>query len=194
MGGAVEIRLKQLREVVRLWWVKLSLFIVAVLAIGALSGYRVNVSRSLPLGLYRVIGDSTAVKRGSIVIVCLPEAWSRFALQRGILGPGRCPGGSYGLGKLVVAVEGDIVTLSPDRGIVNGESLANGQTLNRDRLGRVLPHYLWGTYTLRAGEIWLYACHPAAFDSRYFGPASVASIKSVIASTITVPQENNCQG
>lgn len=187
MRRTVEAGFNELRNAARPWWIRLCLVIVALLAGGVLGGYRVNVSRSLPLGLYRVIGNKTAVERGSIVIVCLPEAWSRFAVQRQILGPGHCTGGSYGLGKIVVAVEGDIVTLSRNRLTVNGVPLPNGRTVARDALGGPMPHYPWATYILASGSIWLYACHSLAFDSRYFGPVRAASVESVIAPVVTRP-------
>src|SRR5690606_22512494 len=111
--------------------------------------------------------DRNAVERGSIVVACLSETWSRFALQRGILGPGTCPGGSYPLGKMVIAVEGDVITVSPERLLIGNAPLANSASLRRDRYGEPMPQYPDGRYNLRAGEVWLYSCHAAAFDSRY---------------------------
>src|SRR5688572_30773362 len=109
---------QSLRQAVRPWWMKLALLILGALGTSVYAGFRLNVSGSLPVGIYRVVDDTRVVERGSIVVVCLSERWSRFAAERGILGPGRCPGGSYGLGKVVVAIEGDLVTLSQDRLLV----------------------------------------------------------------------------
>jgi conjugative transfer signal peptidase TraF len=187
---AAEARLARLHCVMRLWWIKISILIVAVLGIGVLAGYRVNVSSSLPLGLYRALGDATAIRRGSIVVVCLPEAWSRFALKRRILGSGQCAGGSYGLGKFVVAVEGDVVTLSRDELIINGKGFDNFRTLDRDRAGRGVPHFPWGIYTLGPGEVWLYSPHRSAFDSRYFGPVKAARVKSVVLPVLAQPADS----
>ncbi|MET0399127.1 MAG: conjugative transfer signal peptidase TraF [Longimicrobiaceae bacterium] len=170
-----------LREVCREWWVQAALLAVALLGAGVLAGFRVNVTRSYPLGLYRVVGDASAVERGSVVIVCLPPDWARFALRRGILGPGHCEGGSYGLGKMVLAVGGDVVELRRDRLAVNGVPVRGSRTLEQDSRGRPMPHYAWGRYALRQGEVWLYSSyHVAAFDSRYFGPVTVTRIQAVI--------------
>lgn len=179
--------LAALREMGREWWVRISLLAVVVLGAGMAAGFRVNVSRSLPLGLYRIVGDRSTVGRGSIVIVCLPREWTRFALQREILGPGHCDGGSYGLGKMVFAVGGDVVELRRDGLTINGTPIPNSHTLERDSRGRPLPHYPWGTYILQIGSVWLFSpYHPAAFDSRYFGPVSTSSIRSAIRPVWTV--------
>ncbi len=175
------VNLAVLREVCRERWLRIALLGVALLGAGALAGFRVNVTRSYPLGLYRVGGDASAVERGSVVIVCLPPEWARFALRREILGPGHCEGGSYGLGKMVLAMGGDQVELRRDGLAVNRAPVPNGRTLERDSRGQRMPHYPWGRYTLRPGEVWLYSpYHPGAFDSRYFGPVTVTRIQAVI--------------
>ena len=170
-----------LRVVCRERWVRAAFFGVALLGAGLLAGFRVNVTRSYPLGLYQVVGDASAAQRGSVVIVCLPPEWVRFAMRRDILGSGHCDGGSYGLGKMVLAVGGDVVELRPDGLSVNGVPVPNGTPLERDSRGRPIPHYVWGRHALRQGEVWIYSpYHVAAFDSRYFGPVTVTRIQAVI--------------
>lgn len=173
--------LRALEEVCREGWVRAALLVVVFLAAGVMAGFRVNVTRSYPLGLYRVVGNASAVERGSVVIVCLPPEWARFALQREILGPGHCEGGSYGLGKMVLATGGDVVELRRDGLTLNGHPVPNSRTLKWDSHGRPMPHYSWGMHVLRPGEVWLFSpYHPAAFDSRYFGPVSTSRIRSVV--------------
>lgn len=139
-----------------------------IVVLGSL-GFRVNLTASLPLGVYRV--DSEPPSRGSIVQVCLPRDVADFARRRGYLGPGSCPGGVRPLGKAVLAVEGDLVTLSHDEIRVNGAAVPNSGTVSEDSHGRALPHHPWGQHKLRAGEIWLFSpYHLNAYDSRYFGP------------------------
>jgi conjugative transfer signal peptidase TraF len=173
--------LRALEEVYREGWVRAALLVVVFLGAGVIAGFRVNVTRSYPLGLYRVVGNASAAEWGSVVIVCLPPEWARFALRRGILGPGHCEGGSYGLGKMVLAMGGDVVELRRDGLTLNGHPVPNSRILMRDSHGRPMPHYSWGTHVLRPGEVWLFSpYHPAAFDSRYFGPISISRVRSVI--------------
>ena len=170
----------ELLEVLGEWWARLALAVVTILILGTIGGFRVNVTRSLPIGLYRVVGDAASVRRGSVVIVCLPKVWGRFALQRSILGPGHCGGNSYGIGKLVVAVEGDVIDLHRESLAINGVALPFVRALERDRLGRIMPHFPWGRHVLGPTQVWLFSPHRAAFDSRYFGPVSISSVRAVV--------------
>lgn len=169
-----------LRRVGGEWWARLALIALAVVVLGVIAGFRINVTPSLPIGLYRAVGDSAAVHRGAVVIVCLSKVWNRFALQRSILGRGTCDGGSYGIGKLVLALEGDVVELRQESLLINGTSIPFDGTREHDRFDRRMPHYSWGKHLLGPGEIWLFSPHPAAFDSRYFGPVSVSHVRSVV--------------
>lgn len=182
-----QARLATLARTCREPWARVCIVLVALLCAAALGGLRINVSRSYPVGLYRVAGDAALVQRGSVVIVCLPVEWARFARQRGILGPGHCEGGTYGLGKMVLAVKGDVVELHRERIIVNGSTVPQSRTLHWDSRGRPLPQYPPGKYILRDGEIWLFSpFHPGAFDSRYFGPVSVQQVHATVAPLWTI--------
>lgn len=176
-----------LKEAAQPWWMKLALLLAVSLGASALAGFRLNVSDSLPLGIYRVVNNISAVERGSIAVVCLPETWSRFASRRRILGSGTCPYGVHGLGKFVVAVEGDVVTITHDKILVGNTLLENGTTIDRDDLGRPIPHHPRGRYTLQAGVVWLYSCHPSAFDSRYFGPVLIETISYIVRPVLIEP-------
>ena len=63
---------------------------------------------SLPTGFYRP-SFPDALARGDLVRVCLPEAHAAPALERGYLNPGRCPGSTELLAKVLVALPGDTV-------------------------------------------------------------------------------------
>jgi conjugative transfer signal peptidase TraF len=187
--------LAAIRDAIQPWWMKLALLMLGALILGVLAGFRINVSESLPLGIYRVVGDGRSVERGSIVVVCLPGTWSRFALERAILGRGDCPGGTYGLGKIVVAVEGDEVIIFRDRLLIGATLMISGAILERDEHGPI-PHHPWGRHTLRRGQIWLYSCHPSAFDSRYFGPVNEEAIVWTVRPVLTKGAwlDRSCRG
>ena len=151
----------------------------AAIALLGVFGFRFNLTKSLPLGVYRV--SPAAVVRGSIVHVCLPRQVAEFARERGYLGPGSCPSGVRPLGKAVLALEGDVVTLRPDGIQVNGETVPRSAIVPRDSRGRPLPHHPWGEHRLGSGEIWLFSPYrPNAYDSRYFGPVKVEQVISVL--------------
>lgn len=150
----------------------------SVIVILGMLGFRFNVSTSLPRGVYLVTSDPPS--RGSIVYVCLAHGEARLARSRGYLGPGSCPGDVRPLGKLVLAVAGDVVTLSRDDTRVNGTVVPNSAAASEDSHGRPLPRYPWGDHRLGANEFWLFSSRGNAYDSRYFGPVKSSQIVSVL--------------
>lgn len=150
-----------------------------VIALLGSLGFRFNLTPSLPVGVYRVTAETAG--RGAIVNVCLPRELAEFARERGYLGPGSCEGGVRPLGKAVLALGGDVVTLRPEGIRVNGAVVPRSATAPVDRRGRPLPHYPWGEYRLGAGQIWLFSPHqPNSYDSRYFGPVKLDEVVSVL--------------
>jgi conjugative transfer signal peptidase TraF len=150
------------------------LFVAAILIILAaafLAGFRVNLTGSIPLGVYRL--ETGPVARGSTVLACLPRATAAFARARGYLPRGVCDDGSAPVGKTVAAVGGDTIGIRPDGITVNGLAIPNSRALVRDSHGRGLPSYPVGEYLVGPTEIWLISSFSAGgFDSRYFGPVS----------------------
>lgn len=143
---------------------------------GGAAGYRINLTASLPIGLWRITDDIGA---GTYVTACVPPAipMMRVAVARGYLPYGTCPGGYAPLLKQVVAVSGDTVALTVDAVAVNGQVLSNTKTLNATGPQR-LPVFPRGTYHVGADEFWLIANHnPRSFDSRYFGALRRADIQ-----------------
>lgn len=150
--------------------------VVAVGLIGGCAGYRLNLTASLPIGLWRITED---IGPGTYVAACVPPAMPmmRVAVNRGYLPDGVCPGGYAPLLKQIVAAAGDTVTLTADSVAVNGQVLPNTRTLFATGPGR-LPVFPRGTYRLGADEFWLIANHhPRSFDSRYFGALRRADLR-----------------
>ena len=153
--------------------------ISAAVAVGGLMGtIRVNYTRSLPIGVYRTV-RAGSVARGSIVLVCLPEAIARYALERAYVWRGACPGRASPIGKLVLAIEGDTVVVTKAGLRLNGQLVPHTQPVETDSEGRAVSHYPFGVYVVARNEVWLYSpYHRRSFDSRYFGPVPVSSLRS----------------
>jgi conjugative transfer signal peptidase TraF len=153
--------------------------LAALVGLGAVFGLRLNLTESLPRGLYRTIAEEP--RRGSIVVVCLPLHAAELARERGYLGPGSCPGGVRGIGKIVLATGGDVVAHREEGISVNRKPISKSPTLARDSRQRALPHYPWGDYALGSGEFWLFSPYrPNSYDSRYFGPVEASHVVSVL--------------
>jgi conjugative transfer signal peptidase TraF len=152
---------------------------ISVVLLLGLLGFRFNVTPSLPVGVYRVISDPPVP--GSVVHACLPRDVAEFARARGYLGPGSCAGNVRPVGKVVLAVGGDVVTTTRNEIQVNGVPVPNSGTASRDSHGRPLPRHEWGEHRLGADELWLFS--PGAtngYDSRYFGPVRTSDVISVL--------------
>lgn len=159
--------------------VTLALVASATMALGAgwAAGVRLNLTESIPAGLYRERAPTPrALRRGAIVLACLPSEVAKFARARGYLPRGNCPGGTMPVGKIVTATAGDTVTIC-DSGIrINGALLARSLPLLLDHSHRSLPQLARGRYIVARGAIWLGSRSDAGFDSRYFGAVPSSSI------------------
>ncbi len=134
----------------------------------------VNTSRSLPLGFYRITKVAT-LERGDVLRTCLPDTLSEFAVQRGYLRQGICPGGSTRIGKPVIALQRDTVLVSDQFIQVNGDRRIEIPIYEQDRKGRRLPNAI-GTHVLSVGTCFLFSPHSAlSYDSRYYGPVPCGS-------------------
>ena len=146
-------------------------------------GLRFNPSPSLPLGIY-ITTDRPDV---TLVEFCPAQPFARLAAERGYREKGTCPDGAAPLLKPVAAKPGDIVDLSP-RGIaVNGKLLPNTAPLRRDTKGRPLVPWNFGRRMVEPGTIWAASTYNRrSYDSRYFGPVNVASIRAQVRPLLTL--------
>ena len=163
----------------------LSAGFAATLLLGEPMGLRINLSSSMPVGLYLRTPDP--IQRGTIVDGCLPEPIARVGRERGYIGGGACPDGSEPVAKTVAATAGDRVELRKGLVAVNGVAIPNSATERTDREGRELPQYPRGVYTVAPGELWLLSTLNAhSWDSRYYGPIPVENVRSTVRELFTV--------
>ena len=155
------------------------LLVVALSAVCWCVGIRLNLTSSMPVGFYRILGTST--ERNVLVLLCLPKPVAEFAHERGYVPNGNCPSGVAPVGKPVLAVAGDTVVLTAEGVQISGRLLPNSKPLPRDSEGRPLPMLALGRYVLRPGEMWLLSTYSErSFDSRYFGPVRTTGVVAVI--------------
>jgi conjugative transfer signal peptidase TraF len=158
-----------------------ALAVIVALSCGIIvSGLRLNVTASMPLGIYRLAPiPQPGLRRGTLVAACAPLKAAQLGRRRAYLSGGRCAGDTEPLLKTVVAIAGDTVTTS-SRGIsVNGRLLPHSRPVSLDSAGRKLVPWSQGHYRLLPHQVWLYADHPKSWDSRYWGP-----VRNVLARVI----------
>lgn len=150
---------------------------LAFLGIGlfpGMLGVRVNVTSSLPQGLYWITKDT----RARLVEFCPSGLFAVLSASRGYRLAGICPDGAAPLLKPVAATEGDIVELSAGGLRVNGRLLPNTAPLSADTAGHPLTPWPYGTYRVQPGTLWVasvYSSH--SYDSRYFGPILLQHVR-----------------
>jgi conjugative transfer signal peptidase TraF len=137
-------------------------------------GLRVNMTRSLPMGLYVVTKDISC----SLIEFCPSGPAAEESRIRGYRNAGSCPDGAEPLIKPIVAREGDIVEMSVNGISVNGRLLKNTAPMAADRLARRLKPWKFGKYRVRVGELWVASTYNyGSYDSRYFGPILISSVR-----------------
>jgi conjugative transfer signal peptidase TraF len=163
----------------------LVLVFAAALLLGDRLGLRINLTRSIPIGLYQQI--DAPIARGALVEACLPQDIATLGRKRGYLRGGSCPDGTEPVGKTVAAVTGDTVELTDQALIVNATKLPDSATLDIDREGRAMHKFPRGTYAVAADEVWLVATsNPRSWDSRYYGPIPLENIRSAVRPLVTL--------
>ncbi|MGO9265769.1 MAG: S26 family signal peptidase [Candidatus Binataceae bacterium] len=132
---------------------RLTLIATAIAIVGTanrFAGPMVNLTHSEPTGIYlRLPGR--------------PEHGGMVALRP--------------LMKHVVAVPGDVVTVTAQGTYVNGQFFPHSAV---PTTAKGYQPFRFGTYTLQAGQYWLLGTSPDSWDSRYIGPVPVDLIESTI--------------
>ena len=151
-----------------------------VAASGYFLGVRINLTPSVPRGIY--LTTSGPIQPGAMVAFCPPdEPLFRVARARTYLRFGLCPGSYAYMIKQVAAMGGDTISAT-DRGItVNGLALVNSAPILKDTLGRDLPTWRVSQLMLNEHELLLMsASNPASFDGRYFGLVNQSSVRATL--------------
>jgi len=158
--------------------------LLGVASVGYAVGIRVNLSGSIPPGLYRAV--DRPIVRGSLVLACLPPDVASLARIRAYVRHGSCADGTAPVGKQVVALPRDTVDVGETGVFVDGRFVPNSAPLRVDSHGRSLPVLRITRHLVAPNEIWLvssYSTH--SFDSRYFGGVPRRGVVSAIQPLFT---------
>jgi conjugative transfer signal peptidase TraF len=108
-----------------------------------------------------------------------------MARARGYVGAGYCPGGYGHLMKRLVASKDDTVIINAEGVLINDRLLPSSAAIQKDGLGRALPHYE-GSWVLGDYEVLLMSDkHKGGFDGRYFGSIQRSQIEGVLRPLFT---------
>lgn len=170
------------------WFVVVPAILAVLLAAGAAAGLRLNVTESLPVGLYRASEfDPETAAYGELVTFC-PRRGALTAVAPYLLAGDDCVGenehAQYAeLAKAVAGLPGDTVTVSA-RGVrVNRVPLPHSAPLAYSRSGAPVAAAL-GPHVLGPSEYWMHSGRVRySLDSRYYGP--VTDVRRRLESVLT---------
>jgi conjugative transfer signal peptidase TraF len=156
--------------------------LVAFFAAVGLAGIRINITPSLPVGLYIATGPQSA-----LIEFCPGGELAALAARRGYRTPGNCPDGASALLKPIVAKYGDVVDFTAKGISVNGRLVRNTAPLAVDTDRRAMQHFPFGRYTVGDEEVWVASSYnPRSFDSRYYGPVAKSAIRGYLCPLLTL--------
>jgi conjugative transfer signal peptidase TraF len=156
--------------------------VACAFAAAGVFGARINTTLSQPIGLY----VRSSHPNSDLVEFCPPEPFATLSRARQYRPTGTCPDGHAPMLKSVIARPGDHVEAGAAGIAVNGRMLPNTAAVPRDSGGRPLAPYRPGHYVVASGTVWVASTyHPRSFDSRYFGPISITSIRGHLRPLIT---------
>ncbi|HCE5637918.1 TPA: conjugative transfer signal peptidase TraF [Legionella pneumophila] len=161
----------------------IAIVLISTIAAGSLfhsMGFRINLTESIPVGLYRI--TSAEPLKNAYVIFCPDHRQTfRLAKNRGYIDHGLyCNGYGY-LMKKVVAVSGDILSVTNEGVFVNQVIIPYSKPKLQDGMNRALPQWQIMNYQLKVNEIMTMTNQSEwSFDGRYYGLVHTRQIKGMI--------------
>lgn len=130
---------------------------------------RLNLSPSVPYGLYRVHAITSPLRRGTLVVLATPPRMRPWHAA------------SVPLLKPVAGVAGDTVCIR-DEGLWINEQWYGA--VHMEAHGTPLPR-LRGCQQISEEEVFLASTAPRSLDSRYFGPVAITTLHAITTPLMT---------
>ena len=157
--------------------------IAGLAAIAYMGGFRLNLTPSEPLGLWRIVALQRPVETGDLVFICPPVTASfEEARRRGYVRRGLCPGGFAPLIKSVAALPGQHVEIGTNV-TVDGRPLPASLVRTSDGQGRPITPFKNGI--VPPENLFLHSSFASSYDSRYFGPVPDSGLLGLARPVLT---------
>ncbi|MFO8834974.1 conjugative transfer signal peptidase TraF [Legionella pneumophila serogroup 1] len=165
--------------------------LVAAAALFHAIGFRINLTESIPIGLYRI--TSVTPIKNAYVIFCPDDRESfRLARNRGYINQGLNCGGYGYLMKKVVAVSGDTLSVTNKGVFVNHMLIPYSKPKLQDGMNRALPQLQVTNYSLQKDEIMTMTSQSEwSFDGRYYGLVHTRQIKGMLTPIWVINKREN---
>ncbi|CAL7891092.1 S26 family signal peptidase [Fusobacterium necrophorum] len=176
---------KRCRNGIKWLFIPLILFLILVIGVLIFNHFFIlNVSSSIPLGIYYKYPPKKNYRLGEIVIFKPWKNYEMFLYRQNYLEPGDL------LMKYVQGLPGDSFSSFPEEENIwvlfkNGKTFfPYSRIFEKDSSGRFLPRFQ--EITIAEGEIFVMGLHPKSLDSRYFGSISEENIVGIAKPFFTI--------
>ncbi len=151
-------------------FIKLILFILLIFFGAWYFKIGLNLTPSLPRGLY-MVSDKQDLKHSDIVKFCLNEKLIKATNAELYVGYGMCENSLKPLLKYIVGLEGDLVTVENNMVFVKHKDKTTSIAMHIkevDSMGEKVNSIL-ESGIIPKGKAFVYSYNDGSFDSRYFG-------------------------
>ena len=138
-------------------------------------GFFMNLSDSMPKGLYRKVDRLPAV--GQLATSCLTPEIAAHGLARGYLVPGICPTAIQPVMKAIMAVSGDTVAIADGHLQINGVAHPELIIATQDSKDRALTLFYHTPYRIPPGHVLLISDYiSTSWDGRFWGAVPIREL------------------
>lgn len=157
------------------------------LAVGAAfycSGFRINLTPSLPVGIWKINEQFTEIKKGDIVWFAPTKAIAQFGIKRNYLVETRgCENNCIPLIKQVYGLPGDTFGFDNDLIRINDHQIENAKRRQTDSQGRPMPKLSDGR--VPQDHLFVLTLNSHSFDSRYYGTIPIKNVEGTATPVLT---------
>lgn len=160
------------------------LFVLAAGTVFYYSGFRINLTPSLPVGIWKINKQFGEIKKGDIIWFVPTKEVARFGMQRNYLveKPGAV-NNCIPLLKKVYGLPGDTYSFYEDFIRINNVPVENTKRRKADSKGRPMPKIENGI--VHEGHLFVLTLNYHSFDSRYYGPIPIENVEGIATPILT---------
>ena len=148
------------------------------------AGMRINLTSSLPLGIWKIDKSFTRIEKGDHVWFAATKEIADFALERGYLEKNtKCENNTIPLLKTVYGLPGDTYSFHDNEIRINNITVKNTKRRINDSKERPMPRISNGI--VRENQLFVLTMHTHSYDSRYFGPIPIENVEGTARPIIT---------
>ncbi|MCP3876123.1 MAG: conjugative transfer signal peptidase TraF [Desulfobacteraceae bacterium] len=148
------------------------------------AGYRINVTSSLPIGIWKIDKSFSKIEKGDYVWFTPTKEIADFGIKRNYLEENKnCLNNSNPLLKIVYGLPGDSYSFYKDAIKINNEPIENAKRRKLDSKGRPMPIISNGI--IKEDHLFVMTMHTHSYDSRYYGTIPVQNIEGTAQPVLT---------